>query len=139
MKDAAYRRGMKKRREVLGDEWVDRATRNATPFDTEFQELITRYAWDTIWNRKQISRRERRMLVLGTLLALGFWEEFRLHLRAALESRDLGEGDVREILLQSAIYCGVPAANTAFREARTVLAAIGPRKGARAARPKPRR
>ncbi len=137
MKDDAYRRGMKTRRKVLGDEWVDRATRNATPFDAEFQELLTRYAWDTIWNRKGLTRKERRMLVLATTLALGRWEEFRLHMRAALDSGDLRCADVKEILLQSAVYCGVPAANTAFREGREVLREIAARPRAKIGRRTP--
>lgn len=120
----AYRKGMKTRRKVLGDEWVDRAERNKTPFNAEFQELITRYAWDEIWNRKGLPHATRRMLVIAMMVALGRWEEFQLHVRAALQSGDLSEDDVKEVLLQSAIYCGVPAANTAFKEARETIAAL---------------
>jgi 4-carboxymuconolactone decarboxylase len=117
----AYQKGMKLRRKVLGDEWVDRAERNKTAFNTEFQELITRYAWDEIWTRKGLPREVRRMLVIAMMIALGRWEEFKLHVRAALQSGDLSQDDVKEILLQSTIYCGVPAANTAFKEAREVI------------------
>jgi 4-carboxymuconolactone decarboxylase len=117
----ALEKGMKTRRKVLGDEWVDLALKNATPFNAEFQDLITRYAWNEIWNRTGLTHKERRLIVIGTMIALGKWDEFRLHVRAALESHDLSIDDVKEILLQQTIYCGVPAANTAFREARDVI------------------
>ena len=120
----AYKKGMKTRRKVLGDEWVDRAEKTKTAFNAEFQELITRYAWDEIWNRKGLSREVRRMLVIAMMVALGRWEEFRLHVRAALQSGDLTEDDLKEVLLQATIYCGVPAANTAFKEAREVIAEL---------------
>ena len=120
----AYKKGMRTRRKVLGDEWVDRAEKTKTAFNAEFQELITRYAWDEIWNRKGLSREVRRMLVIAMMVALGRWEEFRLHVRAALQSGDLSENDLKEVLLQATIYCGVPAANTAFKEAREVIAEI---------------
>jgi 4-carboxymuconolactone decarboxylase len=120
----AYLKGMKTRRKVLGDEWVDRAERNKNAFNAEFQELITRYAWDEIWNRKGLPHATRRMLVIATMVALGRWEEFQLHVRAALQSGDLSRDDIKEVLLQSAIYCGVPAANTAFREARAVIGEV---------------
>ena len=130
----ALEKGMKTRRKVLGDEWVDLALKNATPFNAEFQDLITRYAWNEIWNRTGLTHKERRLIVIGTMIALGKWDEFRLHVRAALESHDLSIDDVKEILLQQTIYCGVPAANTAFREARDVIeevAGAGRRKTAR--------
>ncbi|HEX7403396.1 MAG TPA: 4-carboxymuconolactone decarboxylase [Usitatibacter sp.] len=120
----AYVKGMKTRRKVLGDEWVDRAERNKDAFNAEFQELITRYAWDEIWNRKGLPHATRRMLVIATMVALGRWEEFQLHVRAALQSGDLSRDDIKEVLLQSAIYCGVPAANTAFKEARAVIGEV---------------
>jgi 4-carboxymuconolactone decarboxylase len=116
-----FEKGMKTRRKVLGDEWVDRAEKTKTSFNAEFQELITRYAWNEVWNRPGFDHRTRRILVIGTMVALGRWEEFQLHVRAALQSGDLSEEDLKEILLQQAIYCGVPAANTAFREAREIL------------------
>ena len=117
----AYERGMKTRRKALGAEWVDRATATATPLNAEFQELITRYVWDEIWNRPGLNHKTRRMIVIAQTLALKSWEEFNLHVRAALESGDLSQDDLKEILLQSTIYCGVPAANHAFREARGVI------------------
>ena len=129
MSKSAYDRGMKTRRKVLGDEWVDRAERGKTAFNAEFQELLTRYAWDEIWNRKGLDRKTRRILVLGTMVALGRWEEFGLHVRAGLQSKDLCGDDLKEILLQQAIYCGIPAANHAFKEARAVMAELAaPRK-----------
>ena len=126
MSNDTYEKGMKTRRKVLGDEWVDRAVRNTTPFNAEFQELITRYAWNEIWNRPRIPRKVRRMIVIAQMVALGRWEEFRLHARAALASGDLDSDDLKEVLLQSAVYCGVPAANTAFKEAREVIEALAP-------------
>ncbi|HUL56445.1 MAG TPA: 4-carboxymuconolactone decarboxylase [Usitatibacter sp.] len=124
----AYEKGMKTRRKVLGDEWVDRAERTKTAFNAEFQELITRYAWNEIWNRKGLPHRTRRMLVIAMTVALGRWEEFALHVRAALQSGDLSQDDLKEILLQAAVYCGVPAANHAFKEARAVIDALAPAK-----------
>ena len=130
MSKDAYDRGMKTRRKVLGDEWVDRAERNKTAFNAEFQELITRYAWDEVWNRPGIPHRVRRMIVIAQMVALGRWEEYQLHIRAALQSGELDEDDIKEVLLQSAIYCGVPAANTAFKEAREVIEALAKKGGA---------
>jgi len=106
--------GMKVRRQVLGDAHVDRAVERTTPLTTEFQDLITRYAWGEIWTRPGLDVRTRRILVLGTLVALGRFEEFRMHARAALSEGGFSEADLKEIVLQQAIYCGVPAANTAF-------------------------
>ena len=120
----AYDRGMKTRRKVLGDEWVDRAERTKTAFNADFQELITRFAWDEIWNRPGLDHRTRRMIVIAQCAALGRWEEFSLHVRAALQKGDLSEDDLKEVLLQTAVYCGVPTANTAFKEARAVIAEL---------------
>ena len=120
-----YDKGMKTRRKVLGDAWVDKAAATMTPFNEEFQELITRFAWNEIWNRPGLPHPVRRMIVIAQTAALGRWEEFNLHTRAALESGDLSEDEVKEILLQTAVYCGVPTANHAFREARGVIAALG--------------
>lgn len=106
--------GMKVRRQVLGDAHVDRAVERTTPLTAEFQDLITRYAWGEIWTRPGLDVRTRRILVLGTLIALGRFEEFRMHARAALAEGGFSEADLKEIVLQQAIYCGVPAANTAF-------------------------
>jgi 4-carboxymuconolactone decarboxylase len=127
----AYERGMKTRRKVLGDEWVDLAQRNMTPFNQEFQDLITRYAWDEIWNRPRLPHPVRRMLVMAICVTSGRWDEFKLHMRAALESGDLEQEDVKEVLLQCAVYAGVPSANHAFREAREVLESLAAKKKAR--------
>jgi len=133
----SYDRGLATRRKVLGNEWVDRAIATATPFNRDFQEMITRYCWDGIWNRKGLSHKVRRMLVIAMTAALGRWEEFRLHTRAALQSGDLDPDDVKEVLLQAAIYCGVPAANTGFKEAREIIAELAAaRKGGKGAKKK---
>ena len=113
--------GMKVRREVLGDAHVDRAIANSTPLTAEFQDLITRYAWGEIWTRPGLDQRTRRILVLGTLVALVRFEEFRMHARAALSEGGFSETDLKEIVLQQAIYCGVPAANTAFEMLREIV------------------
>src|SRR5262245_18033308 len=105
---------MRVRREVLGSAHVDRATAAANDFTRDFQELIARYAWGTVWRRPGLDRRTRRLLVLAMMASLGRWEEFRLHIRAAFE-QDIEAGDVKETLLQAAIYAGVPAANTGFQ------------------------
>ena len=125
MSKEAFERGMKTRRKVLGNEWVDRAEKNKTPFTADFQELLTRFAWDEIWNRPGLDHATRRMLVLAMTAAMGRWEEFRLHTRAALQSGDLTQDQLKEVLLQAAVYCGVPTANTAFKEAREVIAELG--------------
>ena len=111
--------GMARRRGVLGDAWVDKSIANRNSFNIEFQDLITRYAWGEIWERT------RRVLVIGTLVALGLWDEFRLHVRAALAEGGFSPDDVKEILLQQAIYCGVPAANHAVKEASAIIEELG--------------
>jgi 4-carboxymuconolactone decarboxylase len=108
--------GTKIRRAVLGDAHVDRAVAGTTALTAEFQDLLTRYAWGEIWTRQGLDVRTRRVLVLGTLVALGRWEEFRMHARAAVREGGFTLDDLKEILLQQAIYCGIPAANTAFQE-----------------------
>jgi 4-carboxymuconolactone decarboxylase len=118
-------RGLEQRRKVLGGAHVDRALATKTDFNSEFQEIITRYAWGEIWTRPHFDERTRRILVLGTTLALGKWEEFRLHVRAALSEGGFSTDDVKEIILQQMIYCGVPAANHAFREAGEVIKELG--------------
>ena len=130
MGQKAYDRGMATRRKVLGDEWVDQVERNKTPFNADFQELITTYCWDAIWNRPGLPHKTRRIVVLAITLATGRWEEFKLHARAGLESGDLSADELQEVLLQAAVYAGVPTANTGFREAREVLAAAKARKPA---------
>jgi 4-carboxymuconolactone decarboxylase len=117
----AYERGMTVRRAVLGDAHVDRATRSATDFSREFQDLITRYAWGEVWARPGLDRRTRSCMVLTALMALGHWEEFRMHVRAAFNN-GLDEDAIKEVILQAAIYCGVPVANHAFKEAAEVIA-----------------
>ena len=116
--------GMTVRRNVLGDAHVDRAIAATTQLTEEFQSLITRYAWGEIWSRPGLDVRTRRVLVIGTLIALGQWEELAMHVRAALAAGDLSANDVKEIALQQAIYCGVPAANAAFRIVSEVIAEI---------------
>lgn len=120
----SYEDGMKVRREVLGDEHVDRATANATDLTRDFQELITSYAWGEIWTRPGLDRRSRSMITLTALIARGHHEELAMHLRAALRN-GLTVDEIKEVLLQSAIYCGVPDANTAFRVAQEVLSEEG--------------
>jgi 4-carboxymuconolactone decarboxylase len=119
--------GTARRRAVLGDAHVDRAEAAATGLTAEFQDLITRYAWGEIWTRPGLDERSRRLLVIGTTVALGRWEEFRLHVRAALVHGTLTPDDVKEVLLQQAVYCGLPAANQAFTELSAVLHELGPR------------
>ena len=112
--------GTKVRRQVLGDAHVDRASAQTTPLTAEFQDLITRYAWGEVWTRPGLDQRTRRILVLGTLVALGRFEEFRMHARAALSEGGFSADDLKEIVLQQAIYCGVPAANSAFEVLREI-------------------
>src|SRR6202045_3408887 len=108
-----YERGMKVRREVLGDAHVDRSLANRDEFNEEFQDLITRYAWGEIWTRPGLSRHTRSLIVIATTVALNRTEELRLHLRAALNN-GVTRDEIKEVLLQMAIYCGAPAANSAF-------------------------
>jgi 4-carboxymuconolactone decarboxylase len=111
---------MKVRREVLGDEHVDRASENATPFTADFQELITRYAWGEIWSRPGLDRRTRSCMTLALLVALGREHELPMHVRAALRN-GLTVDEIKEVLLHTAVYAGVPAANSAFAIAQRVL------------------
>jgi 3-oxoadipate enol-lactonase/4-carboxymuconolactone decarboxylase len=111
--DEVLQSGFEARRKVLGDEHVDRAIAGTSEFSADFQTLITQYAWGTIWTRPGLDRRTRRLLVLATMAALGRWEEFRLHVSAGLQ-RGLEVCDIKEALLQTAVYAGVPSANTAF-------------------------
>ena len=115
-------RGTATRRAVLGDAHVDRATAGSTPFDAEFQDLITRYAWGEIWTRDALPQETRRLLTLAMTIALNRSAEFKLHVRAALAA-GMAPELIKEVILQSAIYCGVPAANTAFHDAAEVMAA----------------
>ena len=120
-----HEKGMARRRKVLGNAWVDRANASKTPLNEEFQDFITRYAWGEIWSRPHFDERTRRVLVIGTMVALGQWDEFRLHVRAALAEGGFTPDDIKEILLQQAIYCGVPAANHAVKEASVIVQELG--------------
>ena len=120
-KSEVAERGMKVRRAVLGDAHVDRATAGITEFNREFQDLITRYAWGEIWSRPGLDRKTRSCMVLTAMIALGHWDEFRMHVRAAFNN-GLSEAEIKEVILQAAIYCGVPAANHAFKEAAAIIA-----------------
>lgn len=117
----SYDSGMRVRREVLGDNHVDRAIERTTEFTAAFQDFITRYAWGEIWTRPGLDRKTRSCITLTALVALGHLEELKLHVRAALRN-GLTQDEIKEVLLQSAIYCGVPAANAAFAVAQGVLA-----------------
>jgi 3-oxoadipate enol-lactonase/4-carboxymuconolactone decarboxylase len=116
------------RRDVLGDAHVDRAAATTTDFTRDFQDLITRFAWGAIWTRPALDRPTRRLLVIAMTAAMGRWEEFRLHVRTGLAA-DLDAADLKEVLLQVAVYAGVPAANTAFQIAAEELAAADTSRG----------
>ena len=121
--------GMAQRRKVLGDAWVDKSIAGKNSFNADFIDLITRHAWGEIWTRPHFDHHTRRVLVIGTMVALGQWDEFRLHVRAALTEGGFTPDDIKEILLQQAIYCGVPAANHAVKEASALLQELGQLKG----------
>lgn len=116
----AYDDGLRVRREVLGDPHVDRAQRETTPFTAAFQDLVTRYAWGGVWTRPGLGRRERSIATLTALLALRHWEEFAMHVRAA-RTNGLTADEIGEVILQSAVYCGVPVANHGFAVAQQAL------------------
>ena len=120
----SYDQGMVNRRRVLGDAWVDQSLTGLNDFNTEFQNLITRYAWNEVWGRPALGDKTRRLMVLSTMIALKSYDEFALHVRAGLdgapESRLTAE-DIKEVIYQAAIYCGVPAANQAMRVAAGIL------------------
>lgn len=116
--------GMSVRRRVLGNEHVDRAEANKTDFDEEFQDLITRYAWGEIWARPGLPPQTRRLLTIALMVALNRGDELRMHLRAAFND-SVTEAEIREVLLQCAVYCGVPAANSAFHAAKEILSGQG--------------
>ena len=119
-----FDRGLKNRRAVLGDAWVDKSIAGTTAFNADFQSLISRYAWNDIWGRPGLDRQTRRLLVLGMTMGLARWEEFELHCGAAIRGGVPLEA-IQETLMQGAIYCGVPAANTAFKIATEILRAEG--------------
>ena len=116
-----HEEGMRIRREVLGDAHVERSIARVTPFTEDFQDLITRYAWGEIWSRPGLDRRTRSCITMTAMVALGKLEELEMHVRAALRN-GLTEDEISEVLLQCAVYCGVPAANAAFAAAQRVLA-----------------
>jgi 4-carboxymuconolactone decarboxylase len=118
--DEVYDRGMETRREVLGDAHVDRAVEGTTPFTADFQELITKYAWGEIWSRPGLDRRTRSCITLAVLVALGRDHEVAMHVRAAL-GNGLTPDEIKEVLLHTAVYAGVPVANSAFAIAQQVL------------------
>ena len=116
-----YAAGMKVRREILGDLYVDRTVAETTDVTTEFQDLLTRYAWGEIWTRPGLDHRTRRVLVIGTQIALKQWDQLRLHVRAAVVEGGFSSADLQEIVLQQAIYCGAPAALSAMNVVKEVL------------------
>lgn len=118
--DSTYDRGTRIRREVLGDEYVEAAIGRTTEFTADFQDFITRYAWGEIWARPGLDRRTRSCITLTVLVALGRLDELELHVRAAVRN-GLTEREIGEVFLQSAVYCGAPAANSAFAVAQRVL------------------
>jgi 4-carboxymuconolactone decarboxylase len=120
MSDEARERGMEVRREVLGDEHVDAAIERTTDFTADFQDYITRCAWGEIWTRPGLDRRMRSAITLTALIAIGRFDELGMHVRAARRN-GLTVDEIKEVLLQSAVYCGVPAANSAFAVASRVL------------------
>jgi 4-carboxymuconolactone decarboxylase len=117
--------GMLTRRSVLGDAHVDRAVEKTTPFTADFQDFITRAAWGEVWTRPALDHPTRRLLTIAMLIALNRGDEFKLHVRAALE-HGMDPDLIKEVILQSAIYCGVPAANTAFHQAQDVAMDLSP-------------
>jgi 3-oxoadipate enol-lactonase/4-carboxymuconolactone decarboxylase len=119
-----YEAGLVNRRRVLGDAWVDRSLADSTTFDAEFQEMITRIAWQEVWGRIGLDERTRRLLVIAVTASLGRWEEFSLHTRAGLTRGSFSPDELKEVLMQLAIYAGVPAANTAFAQARQIIAEL---------------
>ncbi len=120
-----HARGMAARRKVLGHAWVDKANAGMTAFNREFQDYITRDVWGEVWTRPHFDERTRRILVIGTMMALGRWDEFRLHVGAALREGGFSADDIKEIILQQTAYCGAPAGNNAFKEAADLVTQAG--------------
>lgn len=119
-------RGQARRREVLGNAWVDRSLANRTAFNADFQDMIARVAWDEIWTRPGLDDGTRRLLVIAITAALGRWDEFRLHVRSGLEQDGFTADELKEVLMQTGIYAGVPAANTGFAHAAAILEELDP-------------
>ena len=124
MSSPRYENGMKARRQVLGDEYVDRANAGADTFNAEFQALVTEYCWGTVWTRSTLSDKQRSLINLGMIAALNRGDEFKIHVRGALRNGCTLD-EIRDTLLQVAVYCGIPAGVEAFRLARQVLEAEG--------------
>jgi 3-oxoadipate enol-lactonase/4-carboxymuconolactone decarboxylase len=118
-----YNLGLQVRREVLGSEHVDRSLTNRTPFNEPFQDFITRYAWGEVWTRPGLSRHTRSLVTLAMMVALNREEEFKMHIRAALNNGVTSE-EISELILHTGIYCGLPAANNAYAWAQSVLSCI---------------
>jgi 4-carboxymuconolactone decarboxylase len=125
MSDEVYERGMQVRREVMGDEYVDRALERTTPVSADFQEFLTRFAWGEVWTRPGLDRRMRSAITLTALITLGRERELEAHLRAALRN-GLTEEEIGEVLMHTAVYAGVPAANSAFALAQRVFSELNP-------------
>ena len=130
--DTTLQQGLANRRQMLGDAWVEQSLRGANRLNVEFQRLITTYAWDSIWSRPGLDRRTRRIMVLATTAAMGRWEEFELHVRTGLmadaadpQAAALDVDTLQEVLLQTAVYAGVPAGNTGMAIALKVLRELG--------------
>ena len=124
MNQDSFEKGLKTRREVLGAEYVDNSIKNADDFNLPMQELVTEYCWNEIWNRPGLARRERSIINLSIITALNRPHEFKLHVRGAINN-GLTKEDIQEVLLQTAIYCGVPAAIDSFRLAKEVFKEMG--------------
>lgn len=124
MDQAMFDEGLRNRREVLGADYVDKSIAAAGEFNMPMQELVTEYCWGEVWGRPGLTRQQRSMLNLGMLVALGRSHELRLHIRGAINN-GLTKDDIKEVFLQTAIYCGVPAAIDAFRNAREVFKELG--------------
>jgi 4-carboxymuconolactone decarboxylase len=115
-----YQQGMQVRREVLGSEHVDRTLENCTPFNEPFQDFITRYAWGEVWSRPGLPRHTRSLVTLALMVSMNREEEFKMHIRAALNN-GVTRDEIQELLMHTAIYCGLPAANNAYAWAQSVL------------------
>ena len=120
----AFARGLQTRREVIGSDYVDKALAGCDDFNEEFQQLVTQYCWNEIWNRPGLERRTRSMLNLAMLMALGRSQEFATHLRGAINN-GVSKEEIREVLLQATVYCGMPAGVDAFRVAKEVFREMG--------------
>ncbi len=124
MSEERFERGLAKRRRVLGAEYVDQSMRNADAFNQPLQELVTEYCWGNVWQREGLSDRDRSMINLAMITALNRPHELRLHVRGAINN-GMSVEEIREVLMQTAVYCGIPAAIDAFRQARDVLSEMG--------------